>query len=99
MVDVVKWLRHRIVAPACMGSNPIIHPIFKHSIAQISIMTLGYSQAVRQWTLTPSFEGSNPSTLANFKSVPAYSAGISRHSRKNPVGNAALRNINKHAAT
>ena len=26
MVGVVKWLRHRIVAPACVGSNPITHP-------------------------------------------------------------------------
>ena len=27
MVAVVKWLRHRIVAPALVGSNPISHPI------------------------------------------------------------------------
>ena len=26
MVDIVKWLRHRIVAPAFVGSSPIIHP-------------------------------------------------------------------------
>ena len=26
MVGVVKWLRHRVVAPACVGSNPITHP-------------------------------------------------------------------------
>ena len=25
-MGVVKWLRHRIVAPAFVGSNPIIHP-------------------------------------------------------------------------
>ena len=27
MVDVAKWLTHRIVAPAFVGSIPIIHPI------------------------------------------------------------------------
>jgi hypothetical protein len=27
MVDVAKWLTHRIVAPALVGSSPIIHPI------------------------------------------------------------------------
>ena len=26
MVDVAKWLTHRIVAPAFVGSIPIIHP-------------------------------------------------------------------------
>ncbi len=28
MATVVKWLRHRIVAPVCVGSNPISRPIF-----------------------------------------------------------------------
>ena len=27
MVGVVKWLRQRIVAPSCVGSNPTFHPI------------------------------------------------------------------------
>ncbi len=31
MVDVAKWLTHRIVAPAFGGSSPLIHPIHKKS--------------------------------------------------------------------
>ena len=56
MVGIVKWLRHRIVIPACVGSNPTTHPI-----------TLGYRQVVRQWILIPSCAGSNPATLANYR--------------------------------
>ncbi len=48
MAVLVKWLTHRFVAPAHVGSTPTYRP------------SLGYSQAVRQWTLTPSCAGSNP---------------------------------------
>ena len=50
MAVVAKWLTHRIVAPARVGSIPTYRPL------------LGYSQAVRQGTLTPSCVGSNPAT-------------------------------------
>ena len=60
MVGVVKRLRHRIVIPTCVGSNPTTHPtVFNNK------PLLGYRQAVRQRTLTPSFAGSNPATPAN----------------------------------
>ena len=45
MAGVVKWLTHQIVALACVGSIPITR----------LFLILGYSQVVRQGTLTPSF--------------------------------------------
>ena len=59
MVGIVKWLRQRVVAPLCVGSNPTIHPI----------KMLGYRQAVRQRILIPSCAGSNPATLANYGDI------------------------------
>ena len=50
MAVVAKWLTHRIVAPARVGSIPTYRPL------------LGYSQAVRQRFLVPSCTGSNPVT-------------------------------------
>lgn len=47
MAGMVKWLTRRIVAPLCVGSIPTTRPIFN--------FIWGYSQAVRQRTLTPSF--------------------------------------------
>jgi hypothetical protein len=57
MVSMAKWITHRIVAPALVGSIPTTHPT-------VLTYLLGSSQAVRQRTLTPSCEGSIPSSPA-----------------------------------
>ena len=46
VAGVVKWLTRRIVAPLCVGSSPTTRPIFFYHF-------WGYSQVVRQRTLTP----------------------------------------------
>lgn len=57
MAIVAKWLTHRFVDPAFVGSIPI---------GRLYFVLLGYSQAVRQQTLTLSFVGSNPATPVFF---------------------------------
>ena len=59
MVGIVKWLRHRIVAPVCVGSNPTTHPIF----TQLDMRR--HSQVVRQRSAKPLFPSSNLGVASN----------------------------------
>jgi hypothetical protein len=58
MAVVVKWLTHQLVALTLAGSIPV---------DRLLLVLLGYSQAVRQGTLTPSCVGSNPATPVYWK--------------------------------
>ena len=77
MAVVAKWLTHRIVIPTFEGSIPFSRPI----------IYLGYSQAVRQRTLTPLFVGSNPATpvFRGSSSVVEYDLAKVEVAGSNPV--------------
>jgi hypothetical protein len=69
MVGVVKWLRHRIVAPACVGSNPIIHPITLLGYSQVGKATDFDSVMRRFESCYPSqTEAGSPATLRKWLS-------------------------------
>ncbi len=53
---VAQGLEHVATNYGVGGSNPSL-PKFSNFV---QMMCMGYSQVVRQWTLTPSFGGSTP---------------------------------------
>lgn len=78
MVGVVKWLRHRIVVPACVGSIPITHPIYFLGYSQVGKAT-DFDSVIRR------FESYYPShlfgPLAQLVEHLTFNQGVPRSSR------------------
>ena len=55
-MDVAQLVEPRIVIPAVVGSNPIVHPTFERPRASIGPL----AQLVEQWTLNPLVVSSIP---------------------------------------
>ncbi len=58
MVGIVKWLRQRVVAPLCVGSNPTIHPIF-YNLINVGVSPSG--KAMDSDSIMRRFESCYPS--------------------------------------
>ena len=67
MVGIVKWLRQRVVAPLCVGSNPAT--LANEKCRACLGIIRRHSQVVRQRSAKPLFPGSNPGVASNMVGI------------------------------
>ncbi len=60
MAVVAKWLTHRIVVPAFVGSRPIGRPIFIEYMFEIRIIMAIVAKGLTHRIVVPAFVGSSP---------------------------------------
>ena len=79
MVGVVQLVERQIVDLVVVGSSPMSHPSdYRINSGATKSVVLGCRQAVRHWTLTPTFVGSNPTTPANSPNLKIFKKSLKK---------------------